>query len=406
MSDMGKKFKISRNFLRVTLVSLIFWFSFGLRGPVVPLYIRSLGASMAEMGIVSMFGSIGWAVFEPSLGLLSDKIGRKKILILGTLGAALITFLFTLAKAVWNFFLLSFLLSATMSGMSVTTRAFMADALPPSRRGRNYGIFMAATSLGSIPAPFLGGYLAGAINYYVPLYAGALIILISFFVALTLSEERKLNQKEKLSKGAPERPIEKYRGLKHFATAGFILFFLTRAFQTFTGFFSMSILPIYVKESPKFRATEAQIGIMLGLARVVSSPMQLVFGALADRIGRKPLILIGLIFSGFAFLGYTIIGGIPQLYLLQIFVSLASVAYNLSMMVLMIETTPSEYYGTAMGLYGLAEDFGGIAGPLTLGPLYDKYGVMVSAYCTSMVFFVGSILAFASFRTFAKKPIR
>ena len=167
---------ITRKFLTMTFISAIIRFTFSLRGSIAALYFRSLGISIVDIGVISMFGAIGFAVFEPTLGFLSDKINRKKFLIFGMLGVSIITFLYTLGSTVWHFYLLSFFMSAVMAGVTVSTRALIATVLPSSKKGRSYGLYMAIASIGGIIAPIIGGYLAGAINYYVPFYLGALII--------------------------------------------------------------------------------------------------------------------------------------------------------------------------------------------------------------------------------------
>jgi MFS family permease len=402
---MGERFQLSRTYLSLTFISAIFRFTFMLRASILALYFRTFGISMVEIGVISMFSSIGFAVFEPILGVLSDKISRKKILLFGTLGSAIVTLLYTLGSTVWHFYFLSFFMSAAMAGIGVSIRALVATILPSSKKGRSYGLYSALASLGAMPAPIIGGYLAGSISYYAPFYLGALILIFGFIVALTIKVKRKtdINPEPPKTQDIPSSQKGKYSSLKYFATLGFITFFFTRFFQTFVGFFSMSIFPVYMKESPTFLASEAEIGFILSLASIVSVPMQFISGTLSDRVGHKRLLLFGLLTSGIILMFFPMIGNLFQMGVFRILYSLANVLYMVSMMMLLMETIPSQYYGTAMGFYGLAEDFGGMAGPLIIGPLYETYGITTSAYATSIAFFIDTALVLFSFKTFVKK---
>jgi MFS family permease len=405
---MGERFTLSRIFLSITFISATFWFTFSLRGSILALYFRTFGISIVDIGLISMFGSFGFAVFEPILGFLADRISRKKILILGTLGSTIITFLYTLGNNVIHFFILSFLASGAMAGIGVSTRALIATILPSSEKGKSYGLYATLAALGAIPAPLLGGYLAGAVGYHAPFYLGSLIIFSSFVVALTISVKETSNMSEAVSEKETVSDIPKGRfgSLKYFASLGFVIFFFTRFFQTFVMFFSMSILPVYLKESPMFLASEAEIGVILSLARIVSCPMQLISGILSDKFGHKKLTFFGLVSSGVILLFFPMIGNMFQMGVFQVVYSLANVLYMVSMMMLLMDTIPSQYYGTAMGFYGLAEDFGGMAGPLIIGPLYESYGASASVYATSMAFFIDAAFAVASFKVFVKKDTK
>lgn len=363
---------------------------------------------MVDIGLISMFGAIGFAVFEPILGFLADRISRKKILIVGTLGSAIITFLYTLGNNVIHFYILHFLASGAMAGIGVSTRALIATILPSSEKGKSYGLYSTLAALGAIPAPLLGGYLAGAVGYHAPFYLGSLIIFFSFVVALTIPVKENSNMSEVVLEKETLSNISKGRfgSLKYFASLGFVIFFFTRFFQTFVMFFSMSILPVYLKESPMFLASEAEIGVILSLARIVSCPMQLISGILSDKFGHKKLTFFGLVSSGVILLFFPMIGNMFQMGVFQVVYSLANVLYMVSMMMLLMETIPRQYYGTAMGFYGLAEDFGGMAGPLIIGPLYESYGASASVYATSMAFFIDAAFAVASFKVFVKKDAK
>ncbi|MYI66858.1 MAG: TCR/Tet family MFS transporter, partial [Gemmatimonadetes bacterium] len=135
------------------LVDLI---GFGIVLPILPLYAAGFGARGLETGLLISVYSLVQLVMAPLWGRLSDRFGRRPILILGLLGSAVAYFIFARADSLAMLFL-----SRIIGGIGGSTipvaQAYIADVTPPERRAGNMGLIGAAFGLGFVIGPLLGG---------------------------------------------------------------------------------------------------------------------------------------------------------------------------------------------------------------------------------------------------------
>ncbi|HEV7247910.1 MAG TPA: MFS transporter [Shinella sp.] len=148
--------------------------------PILPFYLREMGGTPLVFGIVIATEALTQFVAGPLVGQLSDRVGRKKIL-LATQVAAFISFLFlALAKAVFPVLLARVLFGFT-GGTFTAAAAYVADHSSPTNRRQAIGILNAAVGLGGIAGAGLSGYLSG-ISLTVPIYAAMAFSATSFVV--------------------------------------------------------------------------------------------------------------------------------------------------------------------------------------------------------------------------------
>jgi DHA1 family tetracycline resistance protein-like MFS transporter len=172
----------------IMLTVLIDMVSIGLIIPVLPVLVGTFTSSPAEQahwfgvvafafGIASFFGS-------PILGALSDRYGRRPVLLLGFSGLALSFFVTAMATALWMLIAVR-LVSGAMQANAAVANAYVADITPPEQRAKRFGMLGAMFGLGFILGPVMGGLL-GSINLRLPFFvAGALALvnwLYGFFV--------------------------------------------------------------------------------------------------------------------------------------------------------------------------------------------------------------------------------
>lgn len=339
--------------------------------PVMPLYYRSAGASIAELGIISMLNSLGYAFFEPTLGTLSDRIGRKKIVVASLALDSLVIFLYTIFQNVQWFYLVAFLHAACAAGYTAPWRALVADITPIENRGRNYGAFLSVQSLGRVTGPFIGGYLAYNYNYLSAFYVSSTIMVASTIIVTIIYPKVETTKK---NTSAPIKPNP--RSILNIRTS---IFIASRALPFFMMFYN-TILTITLKENPKFNATTETLGLMSTTISIASLAAQYVSGLILDRIGTVNIIVTGFALDGIGYFGYLMANDLAQMWLIRLIIGTISPLYNTGMMVAMMELVSRENYGFAMGLYGLSEDIGGIIGSPLLGTIYDRYGFPISTY--------------------------
>ncbi|KGM31309.1 tetracycline resistance MFS efflux pump, partial [Inquilinus limosus] len=148
----------------------------GLMVPVLPrLIVEFEGGDVEQAAVISGLFGLAWAAMQflasPVLGALSDRFGRRPVLLLSSLGLGLDYVLMALAPNL-TWLLVGRLVSGITSASAPTAIAYIADVTPPEQRAAKFGLLGAAFGLGFIAGPALGGLLAG-IDPRLPFWAAA-----------------------------------------------------------------------------------------------------------------------------------------------------------------------------------------------------------------------------------------
>jgi DHA1 family tetracycline resistance protein-like MFS transporter len=183
-------------FIMITV--LIDMVSIGLIIPVLPLVVGGFTSSAAEQtfwfGAVSFAFGVANFFGSPILGALSDRYGRRPVLLIGFSGLALSFIVTGLATALWMLIVVR-LFSGAMQANAAVANAYVADITPPEERARRFGLLGAMFGMGFILGPVTGGLL-GAINYHLPFFvAGGLAILNWLYGYFVLPESLPANRR-------------------------------------------------------------------------------------------------------------------------------------------------------------------------------------------------------------------
>ena len=172
-------------------VVLLDMIGFGIVIPILPFITPRLGGDNLDIALIIAAHALGAAVAGPGWGRLSDRFGRKPILMICTLGAAAAYVFLALADTLWAIYAAR-ALAGIMAGNFPVASAMMADVTPPADRARGMGLVGAAFGLGLVLGPLLGGLLAGAEgSFTLPCLLAALMSLLAVLAAgLFLPESR------------------------------------------------------------------------------------------------------------------------------------------------------------------------------------------------------------------------
>lgn len=157
---------------------------------VLPLYIQSLGANKSQIGLVYSCGAASGMITAPFLGQLSDKIGRKKVLLLSMLLFALVFLGYALSKKTGHLFPVQFAEGVAWAALGASAVALIADFVPGERRGKAMGIYNSTWSLGWIIGPTIGGFLSDQIGFRLTFFISVLIITIGLGMGAFLLPKR------------------------------------------------------------------------------------------------------------------------------------------------------------------------------------------------------------------------
>ncbi|MDQ0594597.1 DHA1 family tetracycline resistance protein-like MFS transporter [Chryseobacterium ginsenosidimutans] len=288
----NSKKKAAIGFIFITL--LIDVIGLGIIIPVIPKLIEELiHGSVNEAAKYG--GWLGFAyaftqfVFSPVIGNLSDKYGRRPIILISLFGFAVDYIFLALAPTIWLLFVGRVI--AGITGASFTTAsAYIADISTDSDRSKNFGMIGAAFGLGFIIGPLLGGIL-GHFGPRVPFYAAAVLCLLNFMYGYFILPESLDKDKRREFDWKRANPIGSLKFLfKHPELSGlvvtlFLVYIAGHAVQSNWSYFTMA----------EFKWTEITVGISLG---VVGLLVALVQGVLirwtAPKLGEHKSIYIGL----------------------------------------------------------------------------------------------------------------
>lgn len=203
MSTLIKAPLWTKSFVMLMVGNLFIFMSFQMLIPTLPPYIKSLGASGLEIGLVTALFSIGAVLSRPFIGYMLEYRTRKPLVLAGALALLAITIVYPLSSMIFIFLLFRFVHGLAW-GFSTTVNGTAAvDVIPKSRLGEGMGYFGLSVTLGMIIAPSLGIYLFGVTSFNNLIYISCALGLIAFGLLAAVRyhtpESVKTTKKEDLS---------------------------------------------------------------------------------------------------------------------------------------------------------------------------------------------------------------
>ncbi len=190
---------------------------FGIIIPVLPFYAEEIGATPTELGMLMAVYSLMQLLFAPIWGQVSDRIGRKPVMMIGIAGLALSFLIQAISTELWMLFVARILGGMLSAANMPTAMAYVADITTEENRGKGMGIVGAATGLGFVFGPAIGGIFS-KISLNMPFFlASGSSFLTLFLVFLLLKESKQAH-----SQSAKEKPSF----WQAFTSASSLLFFI------------------------------------------------------------------------------------------------------------------------------------------------------------------------------------
>jgi DHA1 family tetracycline resistance protein-like MFS transporter len=353
------------------LIVLIDLIGFGLVIPLLPFYAERFSATPQQVTVLLATFSAMQMLAAPILGRLSDRAGRRVVLMTSMTAAALAYLWLAFADALWMLFAAR-ALAGICAGNIAAAQAYIADVTPPEKRARGMGMIGAAFGLGFIIGPALGGVLAGHDLATADLRAPGLLACGLSLVAL-LGVLFVL--KESLPAGLPPRPRKSRLTALRDALARrslarlLVVFFLAiLAFGGMEATFALWAMA-------QFGWGPAQIGYIFTYVGVLSAVMQGgLIGRLTVRFGEEKLLVAGLALIA---LGLLALPAAHDLLMLVVAVSglaLGMGAMQPSLNSLISRRAGAEEQGEVMGVAQSVASLSRVLGPLLAGALFAGLG--------------------------------
>ncbi len=332
---------------------------FGIVVPILPFYAEQFGASATVLGLLLTSYAAMQFLFSSPWGRLSDRIGRKRVLLITMAGSCLALVVTGLAGSLTILFVGRILGGIFGANISVAS-AYVTDVTTEENRSRGMGLIGAAFGIGFLLGPALGGILA-RFSYHVPILFAALLCAINLlYASFRLAEPARHHHHEERI----ERRVLAHRPILWMCLIYFVFSLSVAQIEAVFAFFMMDRFGYDVLHVAYILAMMALIMILIqgGLIRV-----------LTQKYGERLLLVAGSLLLG---LSFAFVPASPSVPLLLVPLAIASCGRGIcqpSLMSLVSKKSPAHLRGAVMGTFQASANLARVVGPIIAGLLYDSW---------------------------------
>jgi DHA1 family tetracycline resistance protein-like MFS transporter len=355
---------VTRPLLIIFLTIFVNLVGFGIIIPLLPFYAETFGASPLVIGLLFAVFSLCQLAAAPALGDLSDRYGRRPILIFSLAGTVVSFVMLAVAHSVAMLFAAR-IVDGLSGGNISTARAYVADITAPKDRARAYGIIGAAFGLGFILGPALSGVLAG-VSYTAPIWAAAGLTLVATAMAWLWLPETV--HRAQAGTGNPFRYLPtllRRAPVRQILAVDFLYWFAFATFQTTFSLFVARRFGFGVSKTGYFFAAFGVLGAVIqgGFIRPV-----------VKRLGDKRTFLIGVALAAFGLVMAANAHSVPLFA-----AALVPLAFGIgfghpTMSSLVSQIARDDEQGRVQGAASAVESLGRTIGPIWGNASLQRYG--------------------------------
>lgn len=320
--------------------------------------------------MVAAVSALTGVLFSIPAGLIADRFGRRRMLILSSLIFSTVPFLYLLVEQVWQLALVRFLHGFGTAIFLPVGMAFVSD-LFLKRRGEKMGWFSTATLLGRFCAPVVGGAILSAVTLLGDMRFKAVYILcgamglVTLWTTLSMLVVEEHHTEARTWSGIRQAflSVISSRTIVVTSTVEAAILFAYGTFETF--------IPLLAQ---KTGVSTAAIGIMLSAQVLTLALTKPVMGRFSDKHGRKPQIFYGALMGAFCICSYGFAHSFGAMFAASILLGLCLSIVTSATSALIADTSRCEERGSAMGVLGSIMDIGHTTGPLVAGIVASHFG--------------------------------
>lgn len=371
---------------------------------ILPLFARrfsEFGAGVESLGMSAMAYALAATLAAPFMGALADRFGRRQ-LVLVSLAVYVLAFIgYRFASSALVFILLRGLAGAFTSGLVPAVTSIVADVAPADRRAQWIGILNGGASVGWIAGPVLGGWLYDKWGYELALTVSIVMAAITFTLAFFMVPETSKNAGQATQ--APVRarsfkPADWKSSLQSFRRTlpNSLSAFLVLLCIAFAVMFAWTFI------EPKFmfyayddlQWSSSMLGLIMSTYGIAMTLGEFTLSRLSDRLGRKPVILAGLMLFMAQFVGLAFFENYILIAISFVIAGLGNALFDPALSASILDIAPAEHQARIMGIKSTAASLGNILGP-ALVVLFTSFlnarGIFLIAtgiICVSILFFL------------------
>lgn len=363
------------------LIMFMIMVGFSILFPVLPYYIEQFGATSLHMGLLMSIYSVMQFIFSPFWGNLSDRVGRKPVLLVGLAGFTLSFVFMALSTELWMLFAARVFAGVLSSAALPTAMAYVADSTDPKARAKGMGIIGAAMGLGVIFGPAIGGGLS-TYGLHVPFYASATVTALTFLIALLRLPESRPGDGAHRARAPFWALFTGPHAILY--TVAFVVSFAMAGLESTLAFYA----------SDRFGLTSTSMGWLFAFLGLV---MAIVLGGLIGRFtrifGEVTLMRAGLLISA---IGFALIVESWSTLTLSLFLAVfgaGNAFIRPTVSALISRRSPADRQGLAIGMLDSADSLGRITGPAVGGWAYHAVSIASPYWIGSTVSLLALVLA-------------
>lgn len=366
--------------------------SVGILSPVLPLYLTSIRITPEILGLIFSVATVGMVIGETFWGWVADRVGVKLPLSMGTFVCALSVFSLVLTQNIAALFAVFFFWGLVRSAIFAPIRGYIGAKAPPLKKATFMAIVAVAMSaprtLGALPS----GFMADNWGYHSVFWASAGFALLAGLIMLAGLAKipwRKSAPSTILPTSVGE-PLFQYQKL---GFRSFTPICLVTVLQFLGLGILMTFAPLLATQVVGVQATE--VGILFAVFGLTGMALSIPMGMLADRFGKRMLMMLGLVVSAAAMMGIAFAQSFPWLVLFAVVYGLGTVMFTPAVLGLLSEMVPSHQQSTAMGLYGgLGENLGIVVGSALGGFAWSTLGPQPTFLIGALASGLGAVISF------------
>jgi MFS transporter, DHA1 family, tetracycline resistance protein len=377
---------VSRPLLVIFLTVFVNLVGFGIIIPLLPYYAQTFGASPVTVGLLFASFSLAQLVAAPALGALSDRWGRRPVLIFSLLGTVVSFVMLAVAQSLAVLFAARII--DGLSGGNITiARAYIADVTEPAERAKAFGMLGAAFGLGFIVGPGLAGLFAH-ISYTAPIWAAAVVTLVATATAWLWLPET-IHRSSAVSE-SPWRALTDVLGRRRLRPLLLADFAYWSSFAVCTTTFAMFA-------SRRFGFDVTHTGYVLAAFGVLGVIVQAwMVGVVVGMIGVLRTLLVGLVIAAAGWATVSASDSVTMFLLALVPAGVGVGLCNATIVTLVSHSASKDEQGSVQGAAGSLESLGRAVGPVWGHGALQRFGEG-TAYASAAVAFLATMIVMLNY---------
>ena len=338
---------------------------FGIVIPVLPIYARRFDASETVIGLLLGVFSAMQFIFSPILGRISDRVGRRPVLLLSLIGTSIGFLIMGVADTLWLLFLARII--DGISGANISTaQAYIADVTPPEQRSKGMGLIGAAFGLGFVVGPALGGVLS-QVSLSAPFFfAAGLAAVNAVALYFLLPESLKAEHRDLARRRVSIKEVFKESGSWRLGAIMATWFFSTLAFSILTAIYALFTLS-------RFNYDVAHVGYIFAFVGLIGAIIQGgLIGRLVKAFGDRLLVIAGTALIAFSMFWLPLSDSLSTLLLATTGIAVGNSLATPTLNAMASKSVSALWQGRVLGVLQSVASLARIIGPVLGGFLLSR----------------------------------